>query len=243
MSGPDDKSTPQFGTAEYKQQPGGDVCMTCGQAITEPYYRVSGAMTCRNCAQQVAGNLPKDSHTAFARAALFGIGGAVLGLILYSTVGIVTGYSIGYISLAVGYIVGRAIMMGSSGIGGRRYQILALLLTYGAVSLSAVPIAISQMGDEKTESTTTPSADPADPAKPADAAGKNAFDKTEDSDFSLGALLIFFLMLGLASPFLELSGGFGGIIGLVILFVGLQIAWSTTTGSSVDVRGPYPLTQ
>ena len=39
----------------------------------------------------------------------------------------------------------KAMMKGSGGIGGRRYQVAALLLTYGSVSMAAVPIAISQL--------------------------------------------------------------------------------------------------
>ena len=36
----------------------------------------------------------------------------------------------------------KAIMKGTNGIGGRRYQIAAVALTYAAVSLSAIPIGI-----------------------------------------------------------------------------------------------------
>jgi hypothetical protein len=89
--------------------------------------------------------LPNDTHAAFVRGLTFGIGGAVLGLIIYAAFGIITGLMLGYISLAVGYIVGKAIKMGSKGIGGRRYQIAAVLLTYIAVSMAAVPIGISQI--------------------------------------------------------------------------------------------------
>jgi predicted outer membrane lipoprotein len=56
---------------------------------------------------------------------IFGVGGAILGLILYSAFGIITGLEIGYLPLAVGYIVGKAVGMGSGGVGGRRYQIAA----------------------------------------------------------------------------------------------------------------------
>ena len=42
---------------------------------------------------------------------------------------------------------GKAMHLGSRGVGGRRYQLVAVLLTYLAVSLSAVPIAIHQMRD------------------------------------------------------------------------------------------------
>ena len=71
--------------------------------------------------------MPQDSHSAFVRGITFGVGGAILGLILYSGFGIVTGIEIGYLSLAVGFIVGKAIRMGSRGIGGRRYQIAVVV--------------------------------------------------------------------------------------------------------------------
>jgi hypothetical protein len=55
-------------------------------------------------------------------------------------------------------------------------------------------------------------------------------------------VLITLLGIGLASPFLELSDGFGGIIGLFILFLGIRAAWSLTSGvdTAPDISGPYP---
>jgi hypothetical protein len=143
-------SSPQFSTAEYNNK-GSNVCRSCNQTIAGSYYRVNGALACPNCAQQLQAQLPKDSHSAFERALLFGVGGAILGLIIYAAFGIITGWMIGYISLAVGYIVGKAIVKGSGGLGGRRYQIAAVLLTYFAVSMAAIPMGISQVIKEKTE--------------------------------------------------------------------------------------------
>src|SRR5262245_49971933 len=130
------KAAPQFSTAEYTSQSGPDRCRSCAQPIVGSYFRVNGAMTCQSCARQAEHALPKDEHAAFIRGLLFGVGGAILGLILYSAFGIITGLVIGYVSLAVGYIVGKAIKAGSRGMGGRRYQIAAALLTYAAVSMS-----------------------------------------------------------------------------------------------------------
>jgi hypothetical protein len=59
---------------------------------------------------------------------------------------------------------------------------------------------------------------------------------------SRGAALIALTGLGLASPFLELREGFGGIIGLFILFLGIRAAWSLTAGhdfATPDISGPY----
>jgi hypothetical protein len=49
------------------------------------------------------------------------------------------------------------------------------------------------------------------------------------------------LLRGLASPFLRLNADFSGIIGLVILFVGMRIAWQMTGTSarSTSVLGPF----
>ncbi len=51
-----------------------------------------GALSFSNCAQQMAKKLPTDSHQTFVRGVTYGVGGAILGLILYSTFGIVTGF-------------------------------------------------------------------------------------------------------------------------------------------------------
>lgn len=79
-------------------------------------------MLCGNCVERLKSQIPQDSHAAFVRGIVFGIGGFVLGLILYAGFTILTGIEIGFVSLAVGWLVGKAIMMGSKGVGGRRYQ-------------------------------------------------------------------------------------------------------------------------
>ena len=47
------------------------------------------------------------------------------------------------------------------------------------------------------------------------------------------------LLMGIASPFLELASPGAGLIGLVILFVGLSIAFRMTKARPLDVDGPY----
>jgi hypothetical protein len=172
------------------------------------------------------------------KALLFGFGGALIGLILYSAVGIMTGLVIGYVSIAVGYLVGRAIMMGSSGVGGRRYQIAALVLTYAAVSLSAVPIGLHQLSKEKQqpENTAVVSTQAAPKVETTSSAAPEPM--------SLAGLIValgYLTVYGLASPILNLAEPLQGLIGLVILFFGLRIAWKLTAGTNVPVMGPYNL--
>ncbi len=237
--------SPQFKTAEYPGQPGEDRCETCGQLISESYYRVNGAMTCPACAEQAKFQLPQDSHPGVVRALLFGAGGALLGLILYATFAIVTGWIIGYVSLAVGYIVGKAVMKGSNGIGGRRYQVMAAMLTYAAVSVAAIPIAISQWAKE-TKGNEPPRVEQSQPnSAPAEQepqTGSNQGSQPEPADqeeMSVGKALGVLLLVGLISPFLELQDPLHGLIGLVILFIGIQIAWRLTAGTTTDILGPF----
>jgi hypothetical protein len=100
-------TTPQFGTAEYSGLSATDHCKFCNQPVATQYYRVNDAMACASCADQWARSKPKDKHSAYARALGFGIGAALLGMILYAAFGIITGLVIGYLSLAVGYLVGH----------------------------------------------------------------------------------------------------------------------------------------
>ena len=45
-------------------------------------------------------------------------------------------------------------------------------------------------------------------------------------------------LLGLASPFLDLANPMHGIIGLIILLVGLRIAWQLTAAKPLEISGP-----
>ncbi len=227
-------ATPQFGTAEYNGLSATDHCKFCNQPVATQYYRVNDAMACASCADQWARSTPKDKHSAYARAFAFGIGAALLGMILYAAFGIMTGLVIGYLSLAVGYLVGKAMMKGSNGIGGRRYQITAVLLTYAAVSIAAIPMAIAQFSKEKKSHPTTQvsQAQPGEAQPAAEAPAKKV---------SFGAALAYLLFLGLASPFMDLMADpLHGLIGLVILFVGMRIAWKLTAGRpAIEVSGPF----
>jgi hypothetical protein len=224
-------NVPQFDTAQFNSAPGPARCTRCGQLIGNAYYRVDGLVACEQCALKARADLPNDSHSAYVRGLIFGIGAAIAGLILYSTFAITTGLVIGYLSLAVGFIVAKAIKAGSRGRGGRKYQITAVALTYAAVSLAAIPIAIAQASKDRPAQRQTASSS----SQPASA---NAADGAETKSF--GAAIATLLMIGIASPFLDFQDPVHGAIGLVILFVGIRIAWKMTAGSPVaPISGPF----
>ena len=206
-------------------------------------------MACSACTERLRNSIPKDSHSAYVRAIAFGAGAAIAGLVLYAVIGIATGLMIGYVSLAVGWMVGKAMMKGSGGLGGRRYQIAAVLLTYAAVSVAAIPIAIAEFAKQKkmhaesqiqgppTQNTVQPNASP----ESNDTSTPNGENRTQRKPASTASALGYLLLLGLGSPFLELgSDPLHGLIGLVILLVGVRIAWQITRGRPpLLVDGPF----
>jgi len=227
----------QFGTAEYVGSPGADHCQFCQQPIAGSYYRLQGAMACRSCAEQ-AHDLSTDNHANYVRGLLFGVGAAIAGLILYAAFEIMTGLIIGYVSLAVGWMVGKAMMKGSNGHGGRRYQIAAALLTYAAVSMAAIPIWIHYAGEHKQHASQHQQL--ADEQRELEGAnGSSQTPASAKPAVDIGKVALQFAFLGLASPFLELADPLHGLIGLFILFIGIRIAWQSTRTTAPRLDGPF----
>jgi hypothetical protein len=195
-----------------------------------------------------AGDLTSDGdrgRAGYRRALIFGIVAALFGLVLYSTVAIVIGLVSGFASLTVGYIIGKAMMMGSGGIGRRKYQITAAILTYAAVSMSFVPIVI----DHQMKTRPAPKATQEQLAEeqrqlekefgqtPQIAQRKSSRPKTEvpppsaSSPTTNWAWFGHLLFVGILSPIYDLQYPKHGIIGLVILAIGINIAWRITAGT------------
>jgi hypothetical protein len=194
-------------------------CSLCGRIIDGRSALVKSKIACVTCAARdrdiarrsatapsvatsmsspnLSAEATAEESAAFPRALLFGTGAAVLGLVLYAAFTIITHLYLGYVALAVGWLVGKAMMQGSGGVGGPRYQMVAVVLTYAAISLASIPIHLSHVLNQGLAIDWPSVAGP--------------------------------LLLGaIASPFLELQRGSFGIIGLVILFVGLRVAFRLT---------------
>jgi hypothetical protein len=231
---------PQFGTVEYVGSPGSEHCQFCQQPIAGEYYRLNGAMVCRDCAEKARSEPAKDRHADYARALFYGVGAAIAGLILYATFEIQTGIIIGYLSLAVGWMVGKAMRHGSNGHGGRRYQITAALLTYAAVSLAAIPVMIHYAGRQRqtqSASKQPPRAD--EPSEGEKESSRSETAPAAEAAGNMGKAWLQLAFLGLASPLLELADPLHGVIGLFILFIGIRIAWQTTRETWPALEGPF----
>jgi hypothetical protein len=145
------------------------------------------------------------------------------------------------------------------------------VLTYFAISLAAVPIILNQAWKERPAAqaqVVKPPSAPGSPAYDSSAAntapdaqtqptsdtsaatsqqpseGQAAQTATEKptKKMNLAVAIGYLMLIGVASPFLELQSPLHGLIGLFILFIGLRIAWQMTAAKALDVDGPFSAT-
>jgi hypothetical protein len=205
--------------------PAAKTCAACKQSIAGEYYQVQNQTICASCAVKIRTGQQSERRVPLFRAVIYGVGAALAGCILYA-IPLAMGFQIGIVALVVGYMVGKAIRHASYGTGGRAQQVLAVVLTYSAISASIVPALVFigvKQGAAARSAPKTPAV--VQPAKPIPSPGKMAAGI---------ALLV------VISPFLQLkSSPIGGLISLFILFIGLQRAWVLTARHEIIVTGPY----
>ena len=226
----------QFRKAEPDAPPDNAMrCVVCSAPIASEYFHASGQVVCPNCAQKIEVGQQKPPSSSLATAVLYGGGVALACLIAYALLSIATGLELGIAAIFVGMLIGKAVRKGSRDPGGRGQQILAVALTYFAISVANVPVFIYQMRKAPAEK----SAKQADTGKDSDTKGVPAVQQEEQKP---GPVLLAAILLGfgLASPFIiAYSSPGSGLISLVILFFGMQRAWAITARSEILVVGPY----
>jgi hypothetical protein len=108
--------------------------------------------------------------------------------------------------------------------------------------LSAIPIAISQARKHSAANQihNPSSGGPSSSQNSADSSDADTDEGTAPpSRRSFGAAIGYLALLGLASPFLELQDPIHGVLGLIILSVGIRIAWRLTAGSDLQIFGLF----
>lgn len=203
------------------------VCDGCAQPITSTYYDVSGRTTCAACRTTLGTLLETPSGIApIVKASLFGMAAGIAGAIVYYAVIAITNFEIGIVAILIGYMVGYAVHKGAGG-GGRRFQVLAIALTYGAVALAYAPIVVkAAIEARQTEAPVAASA---------------AADTTEAQPSRPPVIAVVFL-LGLiaALPVVVVVGGLpSSLISAAIIFFGMRQAWKMTGKPPLVITGPY----
>ena len=134
----------QFDKADFAGEPV-LTCAVCKTPITGEYYQANGQTICPTCRDQVAKFGVGGSGAArFGKAVGAGLVAGFIGFLLYYFVLKITGYNIGLIAIAVGWMVGTAVRWGSEGRGGRAYQFLAAAIAYAAACATYAPFIVGE---------------------------------------------------------------------------------------------------
>jgi hypothetical protein len=222
-----DQPLPSVDELQFRRAQTGEIrsCAACKAAIEKEFFQVNGKDICADCAEKIRAGQRAPGYIPWFRAVLYGGGAALAGCTIYATVAIATGLEIGLIAILVGIMVGKAIRLACYGVGGRPQQILAVALTYFAITTSYIPVFVYDAVKHPVKQEQKAAA--AQPEEP----------------MSVGTALFSVFLLAAAAPFLSLfSGGnpISGLISLFIIYIGLQRAWALTARPDILVTGPYP---
>lgn len=238
-------------------------CAVCGKSVDREYYHANGKPICDSCRQVVtAAAATPRSVGKLVTAGLFGLGAAIAGAAIYYAVIAIADLEIGIVAILIGYMVGWAVRKGAGGRGGRRFQVLAVVLTYWAVGLAYTPLAFKQLTKGNKESatntltadssaakgptvaerlgdTTAAATTSADSAKAGAGAGATSNGEKlsgRDVALALGGLVLFAFVLPVLSVFGSMPMG---LISALIIFIGLRQAWHMTGRPALAISGPY----
>ena len=232
----------------------GVVCKACNAPIQGAYFHVNSTVTCEKCKDTVvaAVSTPRGPKP-LARSAGLGLVAAIAGAAIYYGVIALLDLEIGFIAILIGYMVGRAVRMGAGGRGGRRFQILAIVLTYWSVGLAYTPFFLKGLRKHEGAS---PSVSASDSSRavapdssvaiaPASSGGTAtaiapAADQGTDAKMGLPlALLVMFFYVFALPIIVIIGGGMGGLLSALIIGIGLRQAWRMTGTPALTIGGPY----
>jgi hypothetical protein len=167
-------------------------------------------------------------------SAAFGLGAGVVGAAIYYAVLTLAHLEVGLIAVLIGYMVGYAVRKGASGRGGRRFQVLAVALTYGSIAMAYVP---ALMGG--SEGRRASQAETAEPSRNSGLSTPVSGDRAPNPARQLFGLVI--LLAGLlALPVIIVVNTLpSGLLTAIIIGVGLRQAWMMTGATHVRTLGPY----
>ena len=224
-------------------------CVVCKTPVTTDYFHINGKTTCEGCKNRVvaATSVPKGAGT-MGKALGLGLIAAIGGAALYYAVFKLTGWELSIVAIVIGYMVAWGVRKGSQGKGGRRFQVLAVTLTYLAIGLAYAPIALEGGLGHKEKSPTKVVGAVTDSARAGGAAPNDTivFTVGPSNSFAtkgIPAALLSFVMLFVfifALPVVVVASSMpAGILSAIIILIGLRQAWHLTAAPVYKISGPY----
>lgn len=234
------RDVPTFDVVDAVTPVGSAPCAECRGAIVDTYYEADQGVICAACHARITSRAPTGSIDGrFGRALAFGALAALASAAAYIALLATTGREMTVALLLVGLAVGKAVRLGSRGRGGRRFQWLAVTLTYVAIATTYVPFVVkgysrdSALSGEAMDTALLPTAGASFltvaapplsmPAAPQSLGG---------AALGLGALLL----LAVAAPVLEAANH---LVVTLIMLATLYQAWRMNRRVDITITGPY----
>jgi hypothetical protein len=179
-----------------------------------------------------------QSNKRLGMAILTG-GATALGCgIAYAIFVAATGWQGAIATIGIAFVIARVVRKASGGLGGIRFQVLAVALTYLSATMGYIPEMWRELKEaaaeqDKQEAAKTPSA-------PTDTAAEPASDGAKSKGSLGGVLIAVASLIGimLAAPLLNATEA---PLGLLIVGIGLYEAWKLSRGPPVHLEGPFPV--
>jgi hypothetical protein len=228
---------PQFDVVDAVTPVGTAPCAECRGPIVDTYFETDAGVICAACETRLTGAHATDNAGSFSRALLFGTASAGIGAAVYFAALAATGREFMAIVLLVGFIVGKAVRIGSRSRGGRRFQWLALSLTYLAIAATYVPFVMK--GFSATSRVSSIELLPATTNGGAFLVVNPVATTPPPPPASLGKAAIDYsglLLLAAAAPILE---GMRSVLTLLLIAAAMFQAWRMNRRTPVTISGPY----
>lgn len=230
---------PRFDVTQAVTPVGTAPCAECRAAIVDTYFEWDGKVICATCQPRIAATLASEGSGSMMRALTLGLLVAVAAAGIYYGISALVGRDIAVALLFVGFVIGKAVRIGSGGRGGRRYQWLAVGLTYATIASTYVPLVTSGFGLHAPAPASAsalmleaPSTGEALRSGPAVATSATALPSSRPTLAHLAALLL----LASAAPLLT---GFSNAVNIAITILAVMIPWRLNRALPATIAGPF----
>jgi hypothetical protein len=221
-------------------------CSECRAPMRTQYFALNERPICAKCRPQFAKMIQRGvGAAAMQRAVLQGGLTTLLGAAALAAGVIIFPFLRLPIVVGIGWFMGKRIMASVDGYGGRRYQYLAVGLTYVAILLGSLVPAIKRANDDAKRRAAIEAAQIRTLATQQQAINEELEAlgiepvRAEQPEVSAGKSVFAFLILPLLAMFE--FGIYAAGVGLLALGFALYKAWDLTDGQGLDLvlKGPF----
>jgi hypothetical protein len=221
-------------------------CSECRAPMRTQYFALNERPICAKCRPQFAKMIQRGvGAAAMQRAVIQGMLTTLLGAAALAAGVIIFPFLRLPIVVGIGWFMGKRIMASVDGYGGRRYQYLAVGLTYVAILLGSLVPAIKRANDDAKRRAAIEAAQIRTLATQQQAINEELEAlgiepvRAEQPEVSAGKSVFAFLILPLLAMFE--FGIYAAGVGLLALGFALYKAWDLTDGQGLDLvlKGPF----